>query len=70
MSSCQQNTVPVAACMAVRATHPCAFCQMPWLTNSLNLGFILFAVYRVDHLLANLGWVDLDLECSNVLLGQ
>ena len=27
-------------------------------------------IYRVDHLLTNLGWVDLDLECSNVLLGQ
>ena len=27
-------------------------------------------MYKVVHLLANLGWVDLDLECSNVLLGQ
>ena len=26
--------------------------------------------YRVAHLLANMGWVDLDLECFNVLLGQ
>ena len=23
-----------------------------------------FSVYRVDHLLANLGWVDFDLGCS------
>ena len=26
--------------------------------------------YRVTHLVANLGWVDLDLECSTILLGQ
>ena len=26
--------------------------------------------YRVTHLLADLGWVDLDLGCSIVLLGQ
>ena len=26
--------------------------------------------YRVGHLLADLGWVDLDLECSTILLGQ
>ena len=24
-------------------------------------------LYRVTHLLANLGWVDLDLECSTIL---
>ena len=27
-------------------------------------------VYRVGHLLADLGWVDLDLECSLILPGQ
>ena len=27
-------------------------------------------VYRVTHLLANLGWVELDLGCSTTLLGQ
>ena len=27
-------------------------------------------IYRVAHLLANLGWVDFDLECSTILLGQ
>ena len=26
--------------------------------------------YRVGHLLADLGWVDLDLECSTIMLGQ
>ena len=26
--------------------------------------------YRVSHLLANLGWVDVDLGCSITLLGQ
>ena len=26
--------------------------------------------YRVTHLLANLGWIDLDLGCSTTLLGQ
>ena len=26
--------------------------------------------YRVTHLVANLGWVDLDLGCSAILLGQ
>ena len=26
--------------------------------------------YRVTHLVANLGWVDLDLGCSTILLGQ
>ena len=27
-------------------------------------------LYRVGHLLAELGWVDLDLECSTIMLGQ
>ena len=27
-------------------------------------------VYRVGHLLADLGWVDLDLECSTIMLGK
>ena len=27
-------------------------------------------LYRVGHLLADLGWVDLDLECSTILPGQ
>ena len=27
-------------------------------------------LYRVGHLLADLGWVDLDLECSIILPGQ
>ena len=27
-------------------------------------------VYRVGHLVVQLGWVDLDLECSTILLGQ
>ena len=26
--------------------------------------------YRKFHLLANLGWVDFDLGCSTILLGQ
>ena len=26
--------------------------------------------YRVGHLLADLGWVDLDLACSTIMLGQ
>ena len=26
--------------------------------------------YRVTHLVANLGWVDFDLGCSTILLGQ
>ena len=26
--------------------------------------------YREFHLLANLGWVDFDLGCSTILLGQ
>ena len=30
---------------------------------------VLF-LYRVTHLVANLGWVDLDLGCSTILLGQ
>ena len=29
-----------------------------------------FYLYRVGHLLADLGWVDLDLECSTIMLGQ
>ena len=27
-------------------------------------------LYRVGHLLADLGWVDLDLECSTIMLRQ
>ena len=27
-------------------------------------------LYRVGHLLADLGWVDLDLKCSTIMLGQ
>ena len=27
-------------------------------------------LYRVTHLVANLGWVDFDLGCSTILLGQ
>ena len=27
-------------------------------------------LYREFHLVANLGWVDLDLGCSTMLLGQ
>ena len=26
--------------------------------------------YRATHLVANLGWVDFDLGCSTILLGQ
>ena len=26
--------------------------------------------YRVTHQVANLGWVDLDLGCSTILVGQ
>ena len=29
-----------------------------------------YNVYRVAHLVANLGWIDLDLGCSTILLGQ
>ena len=32
--------------------------------------YLLKEVYRVGHLLADPGWVDLDLECSIVLLWQ
>ena len=40
---------------------------------------LFYNIYRVDHLVAEyrvglvvwqLGWVDLDLECSTILLGQ
>ena len=27
-------------------------------------------IYRVGHLVVQLGWVDLDLGCSTILLGQ
>ena len=27
-------------------------------------------MYRVGHLFADLGWVDLDLECFTIMLGQ
>ena len=30
----------------------------------------VYVIYRVGHLLADLGWVDLDLECSIILPGQ
>ena len=30
----------------------------------------LALMYRVTHLVANLGWVDFDLGCSTILLGQ
>ena len=29
-----------------------------------------FKVYRVRHLLADPGWVDLDMECSIIMFGQ
>ena len=33
--------------------------------------FVRFMIhYRVTHLLADLGWVDLDLGCSTILLWQ
>ena len=32
--------------------------------------FEYVSVYRVRHLVANLGWVDFDLGCSTILLGQ
>ena len=35
--------------------------------NVLNMYSI---AYRVTHLVANLGWVDFDLGCSTILLGQ
>ena len=40
--------------------------------NSLfiNDGMSQAGQYREFHLLANLGWVDLDLECFTILLGQ
>ena len=40
-----------------------AFTTTPTSEVTLNL-------YRVGHLLADLGWVDLDLECSIILPGQ
>ena len=30
----------------------------------------IISLYRVGHLLADLGWVYLDLECSTIMLGQ
>ena len=35
-----------------------------------RLGNRAFLMYRVGHLLADLGWVDLDLDCSTIMLGQ
>ena len=37
--------------------------------NPLGLGSFIF-IYSVTHLLADLGWVDLDLGCSTTLHGQ
>ena len=33
-------------------------------------GFVRHTNYRVTHLVANLVWVELDLGCSTILLGQ
>ena len=41
-------------------SHPGGFSRPPFASSE----------YRVAHLLANLGWVDLDLRCSTILLGQ
>ena len=35
-----------------------------------SLFHALLMLYRVGHLLADLGWFDLDLECSTIVLGQ
>ena len=36
---------------------------------SIYIHFSL-SVYRASHVLEDLGWVDLDLRCSTILLGQ
>ena len=33
-------------------------------------GLRIFELYRVTQKVSDLGWVDLDLECSTILLGQ
>ena len=40
------------------------------LTSKQKFCFSMRHMYRVGHLLAYLGWVDLDLECSTSMLGQ
>ena len=48
-----------------------AFCPKKVdLTSGLTLHPGYNSVYRVTSLVANLGWVDLDLGCSTTLLGQ
>ena len=37
---------------------------------NIHRRLISFGNYRVTHLVANLGWVDFDLGCSTILLGQ
>ena len=38
----------------------------------VNYGIVISMknVYRASHVLEDLGWVDLDLGCSTILLGQ
>ena len=42
--------------------------QVPTNTGCTHLS--MKAVYRVGLVVWQLGWVDLDLECSTILLGQ
>ena len=41
-----------------------------WLKDQLKLNVMLIILYRVGLVVWQLGWVDLDLECSIILLGQ
>ena len=38
--------------------------------SAANFAFTTAKVYRVGLVVWQLGWVDLDLECSTILLGQ
>ena len=40
------------------------------MVGCLNEAIVYPNIYRVGHLLTDLGWVDLDLECSPIMNGQ
>ena len=47
-----------------------ARCFLVLQSCSIDSVWSAWAEYRVAHLLANLSWVDFDLGCSTILLGQ
>ena len=51
----------------MRATPRLSLEKLLYPTSNIYTWIIL---YRVTHLVANLGWVDYDLGCSTILLGQ